>query len=431
MDFIAKDNIMAEKNAFLPKVSDVIASLPEEVQSLAKKAFQCEQNGEFEKLSKLCQDILKVAPGSVEIQMLLGKSYFEQDVMPMAQITFWDIVEANPEEEEPRLYLALTFYAQENYKKAIEQFEILHSRKNYRPDFLNAYADSLLRLDRKAECCEILREELAAWKAGHFPIGDELLDRAFCTLLNLDITLHSQKYEEDIKWYYDYLNCMEMDEIGQRRVASALVYFCGNLIQKWYRPHFKQLADYIEEKKFLTGDSFLKTLKSAYASLESYAYHEDHEIDALVEGYLSTFYDREYSDVFSKEEKDAMEAAVLNYEWYICQYYETHKQVFQHIRMTYPHTYGLIQESLEEIMANPGAVARRTVDKLTPYTRGMNRRQVEQALASAYKEVSRSSKEPVYLYEGGDSYRRMQPKIGRNDLCPCGSGKKYKKCCGR
>lgn len=26
--------------------------------------------------------------------------------------------------------------------------------------------------------------------------------------------------------------------------------------------------------------------------------------------------------------------------------------------------------------------------------------------------------------------RRTGPKIGRNDLCPCGSGKKYKKCCG-
>jgi preprotein translocase subunit SecA len=23
------------------------------------------------------------------------------------------------------------------------------------------------------------------------------------------------------------------------------------------------------------------------------------------------------------------------------------------------------------------------------------------------------------------------PKVGRNDLCPCGSGKKYKNCCGR
>jgi len=26
---------------------------------------------------------------------------------------------------------------------------------------------------------------------------------------------------------------------------------------------------------------------------------------------------------------------------------------------------------------------------------------------------------------------RTTPKIGRNDWCPCGSGKKYKKCCGR
>jgi uncharacterized protein len=27
--------------------------------------------------------------------------------------------------------------------------------------------------------------------------------------------------------------------------------------------------------------------------------------------------------------------------------------------------------------------------------------------------------------------RREQPKIGRNDSCPCGSGLKYKNCCGR
>ncbi|MNM27760.1 hypothetical protein D3C81_382580 [compost metagenome] len=26
--------------------------------------------------------------------------------------------------------------------------------------------------------------------------------------------------------------------------------------------------------------------------------------------------------------------------------------------------------------------------------------------------------------------KREEPKVGRNDDCPCGSGKKYKKCCG-
>ena len=33
------------------------------------------------------------------------------------------------------------------------------------------------------------------------------------------------------------------------------------------------------------------------------------------------------------------------------------------------------------------------------------------------------------LYGSHDPYVRVEPKIGRNDKCPCGSGKKYKKCC--
>ncbi len=31
---------------------------------------------------------------------------------------------------------------------------------------------------------------------------------------------------------------------------------------------------------------------------------------------------------------------------------------------------------------------------------------------------------------GPEPIRREEPKVGRNDPCPCGSGKKYKKCCG-
>jgi preprotein translocase subunit SecA len=31
---------------------------------------------------------------------------------------------------------------------------------------------------------------------------------------------------------------------------------------------------------------------------------------------------------------------------------------------------------------------------------------------------------------GGAPFTRDEPKIGRNDVCPCGSGKKYKQCHG-
>lgn len=34
-------------------------------------------------------------------------------------------------------------------------------------------------------------------------------------------------------------------------------------------------------------------------------------------------------------------------------------------------------------------------------------------------------------YKQSRTVRRESPKIGRNDPCPCGSGKKYKHCCGR
>ena len=30
----------------------------------------------------------------------------------------------------------------------------------------------------------------------------------------------------------------------------------------------------------------------------------------------------------------------------------------------------------------------------------------------------------------GFTYIRDEPKIGRNEICKCGSNKKYKKCCG-
>jgi len=39
-----------------------------------------------------------------------------------------------------------------------------------------------------------------------------------------------------------------------------------------------------------------------------------------------------------------------------------------------------------------------------------------------------------YFREGAPAVRqpivREEPKVGRNDACPCGSGRKYKKCCG-
>jgi len=46
----------------------------------------------------------------------------------------------------------------------------------------------------------------------------------------------------------------------------------------------------------------------------------------------------------------------------------------------------------------------------------------EQEMTFSHGDGGQQKKKPV---------KRASDKVGRNDPCPCGSGKKYKKCCGK
>ena len=49
-----------------------------------------------------------------------------------------------------------------------------------------------------------------------------------------------------------------------------------------------------------------------------------------------------------------------------------------------------------------------------------------------WKEIfSEEEMKALYKEQRDSGTVRKPKKIGRNDPCPCGSGKKYKKCCGR
>ncbi|MEW8683176.1 MAG: YchJ family metal-binding protein, partial [Candidatus Thiodiazotropha endolucinida] len=60
----------------------------------------------------------------------------------------------------------------------------------------------------------------------------------------------------------------------------------------------------------------------------------------------------------------------------------------------------------------------------------------EGGMVRPHHEISRFLKQDgVWYFVDGQlvapkTEKRHQPKVGRNDPCPCGSGKKYKKCCG-
>ena len=57
------------------------------------------------------------------------------------------------------------------------------------------------------------------------------------------------------------------------------------------------------------------------------------------------------------------------------------------------------------------------------------------AFAGAARSSQAAAHAPTPARTGGDdvikTVKREEPKVGRNDPCPCGSGKKYKKCHGQ
>jgi len=57
------------------------------------------------------------------------------------------------------------------------------------------------------------------------------------------------------------------------------------------------------------------------------------------------------------------------------------------------------------------------------------RKMFPDALAS-YAHIGRSIFEAALEYDSGGGQPAVSQKIGRNESCPCGSGKKYKTCCG-
>ena len=57
----------------------------------------------------------------------------------------------------------------------------------------------------------------------------------------------------------------------------------------------------------------------------------------------------------------------------------------------------------------------------TVVARPVERKQVAQPTSATHGNAEPEKKAP----------KKAQPKVGRNDPCPCGSGKKYKNCCGR
>jgi len=133
-----------------------------------------------------------------------------------------------------------------------------------------------------------------------------------------------------------------------------------------------------------------------------------------------------FSYLDNEVEKFEAQSSLLMAKTGIVSEIDRYREGILYLRENYPVVYAKEKEFLDEAL-NPAKV-KILENKLQSDTMRFFKkhpRQLKQMLQDEGGEFDNEIE-----YNPGTTYVRQTPKTGRNDPCPCGSGKKYKRCCG-
>jgi curved DNA-binding protein CbpA len=141
-----------------------------------------------------------------------------------------------------------------------------------------------------------------------------------------------------------------------------------------------------------------------------------------IEGLVKKKYHEIFRDLFrilnSDMEEDEDELEVIAIEYHLLEDKKTFDPQLRRLKEEYPELYAL-----------HGSF----------FNTALRTRDPEKMLYQRMKKYKKSARKNAAYDDGEEeepdsappeTVRRSQPKVGRNDPCPCGSGRKYKHCCG-
>lgn len=416
---------------YMDQIDQYTAQLPLTIREQMRQALYLEYEGDYEGQEKLCREMLETDPAFPDVLSMLGRCLLSQGRAEEAIPYLEDAVRADPSDFNTVISLGQAYHARGQYRQAAQQFEKVAAAKEYHPFYYSSYGDSLEKLGQREKAREIYRKEVTRWEETRNIVSVDVVDGCFVRLLYLDAVLGAMELTVDIGVYKRFLAAVTMDAAMQRRLAQNISYLSTALTVRTFRIPFRGLIREVEEQGYLLNSEQYYIIENAYRSLESYEYHEDNAISSMMESFLSS---ESRAPITGAQDEDTNEKlTALSYEWYMTRYIENHGEELLYVSEKYPHTYIRIVTFLDQLQQLGAAGMRSAIlDKLETFDEiKVPRDALEAGMEEAYQKALSRKKEPVYLTEGNVTYKRSGKKILPNDPCPCGSGKKYKKCHGR
>ena len=384
------------------------------------------QKKEYSAQAGPCEQLMKTYPGQSELEFLLTRIYLEQKAFGKAEPPIESLLKKMPHDMSV-LHYAIGAYLRRDGKKLLGLKEDLY---NSRLDtgLLFRYAASLVETDKTAEAIKVylkLVEEFIPEQEYTVDSQDVVLvNAAYVYLFGTDTKDRERYIDRVTASYISFISVLkEMEETLPEEwvnmIGNAVIEVSKQQSEEYMRKPFLSLLDYLSANHILDLKGFQRIVTSGYESYESYYMAQDKRISENLYRLLMQY--GEFKNSLPKAgsgEKQLIRDSITFYQNEVLKEHPGCLAGFVAVEKDYPHQYEALSFFVETVR-NSGSI---------------------RALQTEYQKKADAT--GIFIDYGEedyftDSFSVPQPvvrngrKVGRNDPCPCGSGKKYKYCCGK
>jgi len=373
------------------------AQLKEQVY-LYTQAKEALDDKRYEDCISILELLLKRMPDDINVKVILSVAY-DSAGYPIKSIRLLEeLCEAEPDDGEYSLALAKAYRHQGWMQKALNQFKIT----------IELIPDNRIAWENLADC-SIDTEDTHEAKMNCFG-AIHLLKEYGIESIKLNVLAFSFTILEDNDMADRYLtkiinlikNDKEHDQSYFEGAISDLIYEIDMAECYEFVPHIREMADSLSE--------ISETLTKNIEIVEMNA-----EIAIIDETFPSVL-----CNIISVLKKNCdcekCEREITSLECSILTDHDGYRPELIRLLKEHPKAYSLHNDFFDEVVS------------------GVHR---EKLLNKKLMKMAADDLEPILIRADEseinpivETYRRDGRKIGRNELCPCGSGKKHKKCCG-
>lgn len=380
-----------------------VKDIPEEIAFAYMKALEYESNGNFLSAINIMENLSQYDPGNKDILDFLGRLYWMNDETGKSANIYTKLLTHYPDDATILGNAAISYARRGFNKKAEKCFFDAYLQGNKSPDFLLNYANFLNEFGNKEASRGLFMSLLSETNDLH--VFKESLCALFYAFEKEHFTSNVQKLDD--------LSVSRPDML--QKCEEELFHISLMFISKRYSAFSEDNYIFVSAlERLKTQDEKLKqVIRILHFMTEDHRLTEDKRINTDIEDLAQTrLYQVVREIIKGTDDGGNADLQVLGVKLTVIRTLNELENQIEIIKSEYKVFAEFISEFLSDIDALKGT------DRLWDKYRRLY------CIAAGYPEDAR-------LYTSEPARTNDEPKVGRNDPCPCGSGKKYKKCCGK